>query len=376
MLVIVLTAWKFDVDVTCHQLRTNRVTQDFQHHRQTLALSILEHILVLLRPCFGVIPAVADDNCAHVVGRCVLAASSTRYGSQAAVHVQHGIKQGLALLLVKLIRNLRNGSGQAGCRFQAHCPKFFDLFQCVIIHKTVGKHHDGLNELRHTVQTVAFEVVDGIQHRDSRFKQTHTLRVQLVFDHRQHSKRMVLCFRNLVVVNFKVLVWRIHANQVVQIILIITWDMQNVGDGLVSNAGVVNHIRHVRVWNIHQQGRFVRVVAVVPLVRKNNAVSLSALQHPLPEPPIKRILALILQGIGQAGDFLTVTCCRFRPHIRAGSAAHVTCVEAHALIGMVLYNAIGDFSVVLLCAMKDRLTAQVVVMQKANLVLVQQMNRL
>ena len=43
---------------------------------------------------------------------------------------------------------------------------------------------------------------------------------------------------------------------------------------------------------------------------------------------------------------------------------------------MVLYNAIGDFSVVLLRAVEDRLTTQVVVVQKANLVLVQQMNRL
>ena len=152
--------------------------------------------------------------------------------------------------------------------------------------------------------------------------------------------------------------------------------MQHVGDGLVPDAGVVNHIRHIRVGNIHQQGRFIRVVAVVPLVGKNNAVSLSALQHPLPKPPIKRILALILQGVGQAGDFLTVTCCRFRPHIRAGSATHVTGVKAHALVGVVLYNAIGDFSVIFFRAMEDRLATQVVVVQKANLVLIQQMNRL
>ena len=144
----------------------------------------------------------------------------------------------------------------------------------------------------------------------------------------------------------------------------------------MPDAGVVNHIRHIRVWNIHQQGRFIRVVAVVPLVGKNNAVSLSAFQHPLPEPPIKRILALILQGVGQPSDFLTVTCCCFRPHIRARSAAHVACVKAHALVGMVLYNAISDFSVVLLRAVEDRLTTQVVVVQKANLVLVQKMNRL
>ena len=186
---------------------------------------------------------------------------------------------------------------------------------------------------------------------------------------------MVLRFCNLAVVDFKVLVLRIHANQVVQVILIIAWDVQHVGDGLVSDAGVVNHIRHVRVWNVHQQGCFVRVVAAIPLVRKNDAVSLPALQHPLPEPPIKRVLALILQGVGQAGDFLTVTCCRFRPHIRARSAAHVACVEAHALVGMILHNAIGDFSVVLLRAVEDRLTTQVVVVQKANLVLVQQVDR-
>ena len=187
---------------------------------------------------------------------------------------------------------------------------------------------------------------------------------------------MILRFCDLAVVDFKILVWRVHANQVVQVIPIIARDVQYVGNGFVTDAGVVNHIRHVRVWNIHQQGRFVRVIPVVPLVGKNNAVSLSALQHPLPEPPIKRILALILQGIGQAGNFLTVTSCRFRPHIRAGSAAHVPCVEAHALVGVVLYNAIGDFSVVLLRAVEDRLAAQVVVMQEANLVLVQQMNRL
>ena len=186
---------------------------------------------------------------------------------------------------------------------------------------------------------------------------------------------MVLRFRNLAVVDFKVLVWRIHANQVVQVILIIAWDVQHVGDGLVTDAGVINHIRHVWVWNIHQQGRFVRVVAVVPLVRKNNAVSLSALQHPLPEPPIKRILALILQCVGQAGDFLAVTSCRFRPHIRARSAAHVSRVEAHALVGVVLYNTVGDFSVILLRAAEDRLATQVVVVQKVNLVLVQQVDR-
>jgi hypothetical protein len=68
-------------------------------------------------------------------------------------------------------------------------------------------------------------------------------------------------------------------------------------NGNVADAGVVNHIRHIRVWNVYQQGRFVRVVSVVPIVGKNNAVSLSALQHPLPKPPIKRILALILQSI-------------------------------------------------------------------------------
>ena len=187
---------------------------------------------------------------------------------------------------------------------------------------------------------------------------------------------MVLRFCGLAVVDFKVLVWRIHANQVVQVILIIAWDVQHVGDGLVSNAGIVNHIRHIRVGNIHQQGRFVRVVSVVPLVRENNAVSLPTLQHPLPEPPIKRVLALILQSIGQAGDFLAVTSCRFRPHIRTRSAAHVAGVEANALVGMVLYNAVSDFSVVLLCAVENRLATQVVVVQKANLVLVQQMNRL
>ena len=187
---------------------------------------------------------------------------------------------------------------------------------------------------------------------------------------------MAFRFCDLAVVDFKVLVWRVHANQVVQVVLIIAWDVQHVGDGLVSDAGVVNHIRHVRVWNVHQQGCFVRVVAVVPLVRKNNTVSLSALQHPLPEPPIKRVLALILQGVRQPGDFLSVTRCRFRPHIRARCAAHVAGVEAHALVGMVLYNAIGDFSVVLLCAVEDRLIAQVVVVQETNLILVQQMNRL
>ena len=152
--------------------------------------------------------------------------------------------------------------------------------------------------------------------------------------------------------------------------------MQHVGNGLVPDAGVVNHIRHIRVGNVHQQGCFVRVVAVVPLVRENNAVSLSALQHPLPEPPIKRVLALILQGIRQPSDFLTVTCCRFRPHIRARRAAHITCVEAHTLVGVVFYNAVRDFSVIFLRAEEDRLTAQVVVVQKANLILVQQMNRL
>ena len=144
----------------------------------------------------------------------------------------------------------------------------------------------------------------------------------------------------------------------------------------MPDAGVVNHIRHIRVGNVHQQGCFVRVVSVVPLVRKNDAVSLSALQHPLPEPPIKRVLALILQGVRQASNFLTVTCCCFRPHIRARSAAHVAGVEANALVGMVLYNAVGDFSVVLLRAVEDRLATQVVVVQKANLVLVQQMNGL
>ena len=322
------------------------------------------------------IPAVADNNCAHVVGRCVLAASGTRHGSQAAVHVQHGIKQGLALLLVKLVCNLRNRSGQTRSGFQAHCAKLFYLVKRILVYKAVSEHHDGLDELRYAVQTVAFKVVNGIQHRNSRFKQTHPLRVQFVFDHRQHSERVILRLCNLAVVDFKVLVRRIHANQVVQVILIIAWDVQHVGNGLVTDAGVVNHIRHIRVGNIHQQGRFVRVVAVVPLVRENNAISLSALQHPLPEPPIKRVLALILQGVGQAGDFLTVTCCRFRPHIRARSAAHVACVEAHALVGVVLYNAVSDFSVILLRAMENRLTTQVVVVQKANLVLVQQMNRL
>ena len=187
---------------------------------------------------------------------------------------------------------------------------------------------------------------------------------------------MILRFCDLAVVDFKVLVWRVHANQVVQVVLIIARDMQHVGDWLMPDAGVVNHIRHVWVWNVHQQGRFVRVVAAIPLVRKNDAVSLSALQHPLPEPPIERILALILQGVGQAGNFLTVTCCRFRPHIRARSAAHVAGVEAHALVGVVFYNAVCDFSVVLLRAVEDRLATQVVVVQKANLVLVQQMNRL
>ena len=125
------------------------------------------------------------------------------------------------------------------------------MVESILVHKAVGKHHDGLDELCHTVQTVAFKVVDGIQHRDSRFKQTHTLRVQLVFDHRQHSKRMVFRFRNLAVVDFKVLVWRIHANQVVQVILIIAWDVQHIGDWLVADAGVINHIRHIRVWNVH-----------------------------------------------------------------------------------------------------------------------------
>ena len=341
-----------------------------------MALSILEHILVLLRSCFSVIPSVADDDCAHVVGRCVLAASGTRHGSQTAVHVQHGVKQGLALLLVKLVCNLRNRSGQTRSGFQTHCAKLFYLVKRILVHKAVGKHHDGLDELRHAVQTVAFKVVDGIQHRNSRFKQSHALRVQLVFDHRQHSERMVLRLCDFAVVDFKVLVWRIHANQVVQVVLIIAWDMKHVGDGLVPDAGVVNHIRHIRVGNIHQQGRFVRVVAAVSLVRKNNAVSLSTLQHPLPEPPIKRIFALILQGVGQAGDFLTVTSCSFRPHIRTRSSAHVTCVEPHALVGMVLYNAVGDFSVIFLRAVEDRLATQVVVVQKANLVLVQQMNRL
>ena len=172
---------------------------------------------------------------------------------------------------------------------------------------------------------------------------------------------MALRFRNLAVVDFKVLVWRIHTNQVVQVILIIAWNVQHVGDGLVPDAGVINHIHHVRVWNIHQQGRFVRVATAVPLIRKNNAVSLSALQHPLPEPPIKRILALILQGVGQPGDFLAVTCCRFRPHIRARRAAHIACVEANALVGVVLYNAVRNFSVVFLRAEENRLTAQVVV---------------
>ena len=187
---------------------------------------------------------------------------------------------------------------------------------------------------------------------------------------------MVLRLRDLAVVDFKILVRRVHANQVVQVVLIIAWDVQHVGNRLVPDAGVVNHIRHVRVGNIHQQGRFVRVIPVVPLIGENNAVSLSTLQHPLPEPPIKCVLALILQGVGQAGDFLAVTSCRFRPYIRARCAAHVARVEAHALIGVVLYNAVGDFSVVLLCAVEDRLTAQVVVVQKANLVLVQQMDRL
>ena len=262
-----------------------------------MALSILEHILVLLRPCFGVIPTITDDNCAHIVGRCVLAASGTRHGSQTAVHVQHGIKQGLALLLVKLVCNLRYRSGQTRSGFQAHCAKFLHLVKRVLVHKAVGKHHDGLDELRHTVQTVAFKVVDCIQHRDCGFKQPHPLRVQLVFDHRQHPERVILRLCDLAVVDFKVLVWRIHANQVVQVILIIAWDVQHVGDRLVPDAGVVNHIRHVRVGNIHQQGRFVRVVAAVPFVGKNDAVSLSALQHPLPKTPIKRVLALILQSV-------------------------------------------------------------------------------
>ena len=215
LLVIVLTAWQFDVDVTCHQLRTSRVTQDFQHYRQALAFSVLEHILVLLRSCFGMIPAVANDDCTHVVRCCVLAASGTGHGSQTAVHVQHGIKQGLALLLVKLVCNLRYRGGQTRSGFQAHCAKLFYLVESILVHKAVGKHHDGLDELCHAVQTVTFKVVDSIQHRDSRFKQTHTLRVQLVFGHRQHSERMALRFRNLAVVDFKVLVWRIHANQVV-----------------------------------------------------------------------------------------------------------------------------------------------------------------
>ena len=250
------------------------------------------------------------------------------------------------------------------------------MVESILVHKAVGKHHDGLDELRHTVQPVAFKVVDGIQHRDSGFKQTHTLRVELIFDHRQHSQRMILQFCDLAVVDFKVLVWRVYANQVVQVILIIAWDVQHVGNGLMPDAGVVNHIRHVWVWNIHQQGCFVRIVAAVPLVRKNNAVSLSTLQHPLPEPPIKRVLALILQGIRQPSDFLAVTRCRFRPHIRARCATHISCVEAHALVGVVLYNAVGDFSVVFLRAMEDRLATQVVVVQKANLILVQQMNRL
>ena len=187
---------------------------------------------------------------------------------------------------------------------------------------------------------------------------------------------MVLRFCDLAVVDFKVLVWCVHANQVVQVVLIIAWDMQHVGNGLMPDAGVVNHIRHVRVGNIHQQGCFVRVVATIPLVRENNAVSLSALQHPLPEPPIKRVLALILQSVRQPGNFLAVTCCCFRPHIRARSAAHVARVEAHALVGVVLYNAVRDFSVVFLRAQEDRLTAQVVVVQETNLILVQQMNRL
>ena len=181
---------------------------------------------------------------------------------------------------------------------------------------------------------------------------------------------MAFRFCDLAVVDFKVLVWRVHANQVVQVILIIARDMQHVGNRLVTDAGVVNHIRHVRVWNVHQQGCFVRVVAAIPLVRKNDAVSLSTLQHPLPEPPIKRVLALILQGVRQPGDFLTVTCCRFRPHIRARRAAHVTCVKAHAFIGVVLYNAVGDFSVVFLRTVENRLATQVVVVQKANLVLI------
>ena len=116
LLVIVLTAGQFDVDVTCHQLRTSRITQNFQHHRQALAFSVLEHILVLLRPRFGVIPAVSDDNCAHVVGRCVLAASSTRHGSQTAVHVQHGINQNLRLLLVQLVCKLFYIGSKSGSR--------------------------------------------------------------------------------------------------------------------------------------------------------------------------------------------------------------------------------------------------------------------
>ena len=108
-----------------------------------------------------------------------------------------------------------------------------------------------MDELLYTIETIALQKVDGIQYRDSGFKQTHTLRVQLVFDHRQHSERVILRLCNLAVVNFKVLVWRIHANQVVQVILIIARDVQYVGDGLVTDAGVVNHIRHIRVGNVH-----------------------------------------------------------------------------------------------------------------------------
>ena len=62
--------------------------------------------------------------------------------------------------------------------------------------------------------------------------------------------------------------------------------------------------------------------------------------------------------------------------IRARSSAHVSGVEAHALVSMVLYNAVGDFRVVLLRAMEDRLTAQVVVVQKTNLVLIQKMKKI
>ena len=316
------------------------------------------------------IPSVADDNSAYVVGRCVLTASGTRHGSQTAVYVQHGIKQNLRLLLIQFVGKLFYISSKSRSRLNRHCAHSLDGFQRFFINKTVNKDQDGLDKLLYAIKPIAFQQVDGIQHRDSRFKQTHALRVQLIFDHRQHSQRVILRFCDLAVVDFKVLVLRVHANQVVQVVLIIARDVQHVGDGLVPDAGVVNHIRHIRVRNVHQKGRFVRVIPVVPLVRKNNAISLPALQHPLPEPPIKRILSLILQGVGQAGNFFTVTSCRFRPHIRAGSATHVARVEAHALVGVVLYNAIGDFSVVLLRAMEDRLTAQVVVMQEANLILV------